>query len=66
VKRSEHKRKQEEEVELLKKIEIEEELKIIKKGMLNIQLLAIKSPSHSSSNSECAKGKAYNAKIKFV
>jgi hypothetical protein len=29
-------------------------------GVLNILPLVVKSPSHSSSSSECAKGKAYN------
>ncbi len=33
--------------------------------MLNIQLLVIRLPSHSSSL-ECAKGKAYNEKIQFA
>ncbi len=34
--------------------------------MLNIQLLDVRSSSHSSSSLECAKGKAYNVKIQFV
>jgi hypothetical protein len=34
--------------------------------MLNIQLLVIRSPLHSSSSSECAKGKTYNVKIYFA
>jgi hypothetical protein len=34
--------------------------------MLNIQLLAVRSPLHSSSlSSKCAKGKIYNEKIKL-
>jgi hypothetical protein len=36
MQRSEHKRRQEEEVELLRIIEVEEELKRAKKGVLNI------------------------------
>ncbi len=51
-------------MELLKPTEVEEELKIIeRKKMLNIQPLVVRSPPHSSSSSECAKGKAYNEKI---
>ncbi len=34
--------------------------------MLNIQLLAIRSPSHSSSSLECVEGKTYNEKIQFA
>ncbi len=34
--------------------------------MLNIQLMVVRSPPHSSSFSECAKKKAYNQKIQFV
>jgi hypothetical protein len=34
--RSEHKQRQEEEVKLLRKIEVEDDLKITKKGVLNI------------------------------
>jgi hypothetical protein len=52
-------------MELLRIIEVEEELRILERGMLNIQLLVIKLLSHSSS-SECAKGKAYNEKIQFA
>jgi hypothetical protein len=37
-----------------------------KKGVLNIQLLAIRSPPHSSSSSECEEGKMYNEKMQFV
>ncbi len=52
---------------MLKKIEVEEELRrAMREGMLNIQLLAIRSLPHSSSSSECAEGKAYNEKIQFV
>jgi hypothetical protein len=32
----------------------------------NIQPFAIRSPQHSSSSSECAKGKVYNKKIQFA
>jgi hypothetical protein len=39
--------------------------RIEKEGMLNIQLLAIGSPLHSSSYLECAKGKVYNEKIQL-
>jgi len=46
---------------------IEKELRIAKQeGMLNIQPLALKLPLHSSSSSECVKGKAYDEKIHFV
>ncbi len=51
---------------MLRIIEIEEELRRIERGMLNIQLLAVKSLLHSSSSSECVKGKAYNMKIHFA
>jgi hypothetical protein len=63
VQRSEHRGRQEEEVELLRRTKAEEELRRVEKGILNIQLLAIRSSRHSSSSSECAKGKAYNDKI---
>ncbi len=65
--RNEHRQKQEEEAELLKRTKVEKELRRTKKkGVLNIQLLAIRSPSHSSSFSKCVEGKAYNEKIQFV
>jgi hypothetical protein len=49
---------------LLRRTEVKEELKKVEKEeMLNIQLLAIRSPLYSSSFLECAKGKAYNVKI---
>jgi hypothetical protein len=53
-------------VELLKRIKFEKELKKEEKGVLNIELLVVKSLSHSSSSSKCAKWKAYNEKIQFV
>jgi hypothetical protein len=54
-------------VKLLKRIKVKEELRRAKKeGMLNIQLLPIRLSSHSSSSSECVKGKAYNVKILFA
>jgi hypothetical protein len=34
--------------------------------MLNIQPLAVRSPPHSSSSSECAKRKVYSEKIQFA
>jgi hypothetical protein len=34
-----------------------------REGMLNIQPLDLRSPPHSSSSSECAKGKTYNEKM---
>ncbi len=50
AKRSEHKQKQEEEVELLKKTQVEKELRITQReGALNIQQLVVRSPPHSSS-----------------
>jgi hypothetical protein len=62
--RSEHRQRQEEEAELLRRIEIKEELiRVKKKGVLNIQPLAISLPPHSSSSLECVEGKAYNEKI---
>jgi hypothetical protein len=51
----------------LKRIEVEKELRRAKKGgMLSIQLSVVSSLSHSSSFSECVKGKAYNEKIQFT
>jgi hypothetical protein len=50
----------------LRRIKIKEELRKIEKKMLNIQPLVLKLSLHSSSFSECAKGKAYNEKIQFV
>jgi hypothetical protein len=47
----------------LKKIEVEEELRKIERGVLNIQTLVVRSPPHSSSSSECVEGNAYNEKI---
>jgi hypothetical protein len=65
--RSEHKQRQEEEVELLRRIELKEELKKVEReGMLNIQSLVVRSLSHSSSSSECVEGKMYNEKMQFV
>jgi hypothetical protein len=62
--RSEHKRRHEEE-ELLRKTELKKELRRTEKeGTLNIQPLAIRLPSHSSS-SKCVEGKAYNVNIQF-
>jgi len=64
VQKSEHRQKQEKEVELLRKIEAKEELKRVKcEGVLNIQSLVVRSLPHSSSFSECAEGKTYNEKI---
>jgi hypothetical protein len=55
---------QEEEANLLRRIEIEEELKKVKKeDMLNIQPLVIRSSLHSSSSSKCLERKVYNEKI---
>jgi hypothetical protein len=54
-------------MELLKRTKVEEELKIAKReGLLNIQLLTIRSLLHSSSTSKCVKGKVYNKKIQFA
>ncbi len=54
MKRSEHKQKREEETKLLRRIEVEKELKRTdRKGVLNIQPLAVRSPPHSSSFSKC-------------
>jgi hypothetical protein len=52
---------------LLRRTEVEEELrKVEKEGVLNIQSLAIRLSSHSSSSSERVERKAYNEKIQFV
>ncbi len=51
---------------MLIKIEVEEEFRKTKRGMLNIQPLAVRLSLHSSSSSKCAEGKAYNVKIQFV
>ncbi len=62
--RSEHKQRQEEETELLKITKVEEELKRAEReGMLNIQLLVVRSLPHSSPSLECVEGKVYNEKI---
>jgi len=51
----------------LKRTKVEKELRIEKrKGVLNIPPLALRLPPHSSSSSECVKGKAYNEKIQFA
>jgi len=53
-----------EEEKLLTRIKVEEELRIIEhEGVLNIQLLVVRSLLHSSSSSKCAEAKAYNEKI---
>jgi hypothetical protein len=49
----------------LKIIEVEEELRRAKRGVLNIQLLAIRLLPHSSS-SKCVERKVYNVKIQFA
>jgi hypothetical protein len=65
--RSEHRQRQEEEAELQRRTKVEEELrKVERKGVLNIQLLVIRSPPRSSSSWECVEGKVYNEKIQFV
>ncbi len=68
MQRSKHKQRQEEEVELLGRTKVDEELRRVeRKRALNIQPLAISSPSHSSSSSlECAERKVYNEKIPFA
>jgi hypothetical protein len=49
---------------LWKRTKIEEELRRVEREeVLNIQPLIVRSLPHSSSSSECAKGKAYNEKI---
>jgi hypothetical protein len=66
VQRGAHKQRQEE-MELLRKIEVEEELRRAEhESMLNIQSLAIRPLSHSSSSSECIERKVYNEKIQFA
>ncbi len=52
---------------MLKRTKVEEELRgIVRKGVLNIQPLDVKSSLHSSSFSKCVKGKAYSEKIQFA
>ncbi len=63
--KSEHKQKQEEEVELLIKKEIEEELRKAEHGVLNVQLLVVKLLSHPPSSLEC-ESKMYNEKMQFA
>jgi len=63
--RSEYRQRQKEEAKLLKRTEIEEELRGVERGVLNIQLLVVWSLSHSSCL-ECGKGKSYNVKIQFA
>ncbi len=63
MQRSQHKQRQEEEKELLKRIEVEEELRRAKSRVLNIQSLVVRSSLHSSSSSKCVEGKVYNVKI---
>jgi hypothetical protein len=57
----------EEEVELLRRTKVKEELKRQdREGVLNIQTLVVKLPPHSSSSSKFAERKSYNEKIQFV
>jgi hypothetical protein len=53
-------------MEMLKRTKIEEELGRIKRVLLNIHWLVVRSPLHSSSSSKCAEGKLYNEKINFA
>jgi len=65
--KSEHKQRQEEEAKLLRKKEVEEELRRANsEGVLNIRALVVRSSSHSSSSLECVEGKTYNERIQFV
>jgi hypothetical protein len=67
LQKNEHKQRQEEEVELLKRTKVKKELRRAKKeGMLNIQPLVIRSSPHSSSSLECVEGNMYNEKLHFV
>ncbi len=51
----------------MKRTKVEEELRRTKKkGVLNIQPLAIRLLVHLPSSSKCAEGKAYNVKIQFT
>jgi hypothetical protein len=51
---------------LSRKKKAQEELqRVEREGVLNIQLLAIRSSLHSSSSSKCVEGKTYNEKIQF-
>jgi hypothetical protein len=53
-----------EDVELLRRTEIEDELRRIKREeVLNIQPLVVQSSLHSSTSSKYAKRKVYNEKI---
>jgi hypothetical protein len=67
ARRSEHRWRHEEEAELLRIIELEEDLRRAKReGVLNIQSLTIRLQPHSSSFSKCVEGKVYKEKIQFV
>ncbi len=67
VQRSAHRQRQEEEVKLLRRIEVEEELRRVEhEGVLNIQSLVARSLPHSSSSLQCAERKVYNEKIQFT
>ncbi len=64
VKKSEHRQKQEEEANLLRKKEAKDELKRTQHTkMLNIQLLVVRSSLHSPSFSKCEESKVYNEKM---
>jgi hypothetical protein len=65
--KSKHNWRQEEEAKLLTKKEAKKKLKKVEReGVLNIQLLVVKSLLHSSSSPKCAERKAYNEKIQIV
>jgi hypothetical protein len=50
----------------LKTTTVKEEFRRVERGVLNIQPLVVRSPSHSSSSLKCVEGEAYNEKILFV
>jgi hypothetical protein len=51
----------------LKKEEVKKELqKAERDGVLNIQMLVVRSSPHSSSSLECEGGKTYNENVQFV
>ncbi len=57
MQRIKHRRKQEEEEELLRRIEVKHELRKVERGVLNIQPLAVRLASHSSSSSKHVEGR---------
>jgi len=51
---------------LLKRTKVANEVRRAERGVLNIQLLVVRSLPHSSSSSKCAERKMHNEKIQFT